>query len=64
MGTILDSFVWYYVKGLKLYDDDFKDPGSLGRNTDVKKDSIQIKMNSQNEIELPLISNSGNVENK
>jgi len=36
IGTILDIGVWYYVKDLKIYDDDGKSPPvDANSNTDI-----------------------------
>lgn len=60
LGTIFDCFVWYYAKGLKIYDEDFENPNNI---QDERK-NISKNNNTKNDVELPLISISGNVENK
>ncbi|XP_065222460.1 solute carrier organic anion transporter family member 74D-like [Planococcus citri] len=60
LGVILDSFVWYHVKGLRIYDEDFEKANDI----QDKPKLVSKNNNIKNEVELPLISSPNNAENK
>lgn len=56
VGTILDCFVWYYVKGLRIYDEDFKEDSKNTATTDqILEKKIKKDDKLENNVELSLM---------
>ncbi|XKL63602.1 hypothetical protein PGB90_005966 [Kerria lacca] len=54
-GTLLDCFVWYYAKDLKIYDDDFEET-TTNMNKRSKLSIVKNKDADKKDIVIPLIT--------